>query len=836
MFPEDLKPLQNEYHKLRVALVDGANKYFQERGGENLHDVPTVGYITPPSPNTPKVPTNGWQATDELLNNIGWRMSCLLDLMRGVDCNRAPIKDHGGDAPWEAEPTFVYYPNASRSSRGSDLSRKIAWQTYVNEQHREVDLLCKELIDNGTVDSLGAPISAGLDLPGKAEFLNLRGLLSSFTAAPDTTIILKAAPVVDSAWALVDATSHPLDSGNASTFVSKLSDAILDYTLPMDVTVSGTTTTINLRSPNYIRVAKVDEAVNSLIDHANWMLAASAAGVTKTFSRYLQWQQVHTLIGQNLLEVHDLVTNVTNSRVPISPPEVAAAYRIFKNDIGDPSSTTTDLFGIYNSWGTDLEPFPPISLLININVGDMEAGHRANVHGRVVALSRACLRTFNAYIICRDQILLDSDHCDGLFKNILAAVIALRADYVVPRSWAVRVQGFQHKWDLQQAVQIFSKAIVTDSRIIASTIDSDSDPDYWDPRAKELIESIERLGGGKPSLPLTLKEAIYYLYEPSCDIPSSVGGIGVPKESAVVNNLINHSLYPTTTVNLGRQVAVLLRAIFRSNTGVWDGIRTLYVTLRNNKIKTGGHIVGLPLVDPNSDVYVNVSDAAVNFAQVCFDFAAKPDEALIVAGAAAKSQLVTNLRLLEQHVLLSLPLSDRYDPTNNPHKKGLFSDAIQRATKALMVVPILEFPDQGASASLQVARPLTESQRLIHYKSAPTESVTFASDPDIVVSAAGQKVVLEAKTPEDLEGMVARLPKHGPSLVFGLVVDRPGDMTALYKAAAIRLELRLPPEIERKVADRKNAATGWLYDIVQFESGAYYTRQHDYIKPELYAV
>ena len=83
---------------------------------------------------------------------------------------------------------------------------------------------------------------------------------------------------------------------------------------------------------------------------------------------------------------------------------------------------------------------------------------------------------------------------------------------------------------------------------------------------------------------------------------------------------------------------------------------------------------------------------------------------------------------------------------------------------------------------------------------------------------------------------MARLPKHGPSLAYGLVVDRPGDMTALYKAVAIRLDLRLPPEIERKVADRKNAATGWLYDIVQFESGAYYTRQHDYIKPELYAV
>ena len=818
--------------------MDGLNKYFQGRGGNNLRDATTVGYDSPPPPNTPKVPTNGWQATDELLNNIGWRISCLLDLMRGVDCNRGPIKDHGGDAPWEAEPIFLYQNPSLPSSSAMPLSRKAAWQSYVNDQYYDVNLLCNELIDNGNVGPTGTPISAGLDLPGKAEFLNLKGLLSSFTAAPDTTIILKAAPVVDSAWALVNATSHPLDRGNASTFVSKLSDAIRNYTLPVNVTVSSTTTTINLRSPNYIRVAEADEVVNSLINHANWMLAASAAGVTKTFSRYQQWRQVYVLIGQDLMKVYDLVTNVTRPSVLTSPPEVAVAYRNFENDIiGDPASaTTTNLFGIYNSWSTDLEPFPPINPHIDIDVGDMQSGHRLKVHASVVALSRACRRTVNGYINCRDGLLLNSDHCDGLFKDILAAVIALRTDYVDPRSWAVRVQGFQHKWDLRQAVQIFLDAIVADPDMQANTINTGSDITHWNLDARELIDSIERLGGGAPSTPLTLKEAIDNLYEPSCDIPPSVSGIGAPKEPAVVTNLINPSLYPTTTVDLGRQVAVLLQAIFRNKSGAWDGIRTRYINLRNNSIKTGGSKVGLPLVDPASDVYVNVSDAAVNFAQACFDFAAKPAEALIVAGAAAKSQLVTNLRLLEQHVLMSLPLSNRYDPTNNPGLKTEFSDAIRRATKALMVVPILEFPDQGASASLQVARPLTESQRLIHYKSAPTESVTFASDPDTVISSAGQKVVLKAKTPEDLEGMVARLPKHGPSLVFGLVVDRPGDMTALYKAVAIRLDLRLPPEIERKVADRKNAATGWLYNIVQFESGAYYTSQHDYIKPELYAV
>ncbi|NBR87983.1 MAG: hypothetical protein EBT61_21210 [Verrucomicrobia bacterium] len=157
---------------------------------------------------------------------------------------------------------------------------------------------------------------------------------------------------------------------------------------------------------------------------------------------------------------------------------------------------------------------------------------------------------------------------------------------------------------------------------------------------------------------------------------------------------------------------------------------------------------------------------------------------------------------------------------------------IAALTAVPALTPFVPSPSVGLRGE---ARPLTESQKLIHYESAPTESVSFASDSDFVVSA-GQKVVLEAKTPEALERMVARLPKHGPSLVFGLVVDRPGDMTALYKAVAIRLNLHLPPEIEGKVADRKNAATGWLYDIVQFESGAYYTRQHDYIKPELYAV
>jgi hypothetical protein len=257
-----------------------------------------------------------------------------------------------------------------------------------------------------------------------------------------------------------------------------------------------------------------------------------------------------------------------------------------------------------------------------------------------------------------------------------------------------------------------------------------------------------------------------------------------------------------------------------------------------------------PFLNPESSIYVRIAIAAQRFGQACYDFMDVGDFAKILEANNAEKDCIAALNELSQEVTDCELLHDMVHDENSKYKSefrmriantinylhGANNELVALATPPPPPPPppLKGAPPPPASMPV-VARPLTESQRLIHYKSAPTESVIFASDSDFTVSA-GQKVVLEAKSPEDLKRMVARLPKHGPSLAYGLVVDRPGDMTALYKAVAIRLELRLPPEIERKVADRKNAATGWLYNIVQFESGAYYTSQHDYIKPEFYAV
>jgi hypothetical protein len=833
MFPEDLKPLQDEYHKLRVALTTVRDQYLAARGTD-FGVTPAIGYDTTPSPNIPGVPKNGWRTTDELLSIIGWRTSCLLDVMRGVDGGEGGTSpsNHGGDSPWLTDPSFTAR-NTYSDPTTSNASRMAVWHYY--KDYSIVDSLLDELVDNvPVVDASGGTTAPGSDLPGKAELATFKGLLAALSSpiiAPTSP-----APVADPSWATVDPTHLPKEAQEAVYFIKLLDPVIRKYSIGV---VDGGGKVITIRSPEYIRVAQVDATVNALIEDTNQILKLSASGGKNTFSKVMELYSVRSSIMKHLDLWNGHVYNVVRSTIAPPDPGVIPAFRSLAGAIGTSraASSKTALYTFTVNWRFDAEPFPAIDVRAVFDATALEKAHSPPVLNSVVDLSKAVNRAHKAYNTCRSSIMLDFDHCDDLFNNIVAAVIALRTDYEpkTPRSWNTRIQGFQHITALEQAINALIKALKDDHEFSRWT--ADANPALWKPDARALFNSLIWLENPKAMHSLSLVEAAQMLIKPTCPIPKSTVTMGVPLEPPIVTTLIDPNNYKRTTVVLGKQVADLLWHIFRDGSGgAWRGIRTQYKSLRNLYIKgSGGVPPGTPLVDPISGVYVNVADDAVDFAQACFDFADKPTEALIVAGAAAKSQLYANLRLLEQDVLTSVPLDDIYDPTNNPGRKTAFSAAIQRAVVSLNAVPTLSLPDQGASASLLVARPLTESQRLIHYKSAPTESVTFASDSDFAVSA-GQKVVLEAKTPEDLEGMVARLPKHGPSLVFGLVVDRPGDMTALYKAVAIRLDLRLPPEIERKVADRKNAATGWLYNIVQFESGAYYTSQHDYIKPELYAV
>jgi len=69
------------------------------------------------------------------------------------------------------------------------------------------------------------------------------------------------------------------------------------------------------------------------------------------------------------------------------------------------------------------------------------------------------------------------------------------------------------------------------------------------------------------------------------------------------------------------------------------------------------------------------------------------------------------------------------------------------------------------------------------------------------------------------------------------VVDKPGDMVALYKAIAINVGLSPPPDIKSKSADRTRGASGWLYEIVRTaDSDIHALRLRTYIKSSEYAV
>ena len=144
--------------------------------------------------------------------------------------------------------------------------------------------------------------------------------------------------------------------------------------------------------------------------------------------------------------------------------------------------------------------------------------------------------------------------------------------------------------------------------------------------------------------------------------------------------------------------------------------------------------------------------------------------------------------------------------------------------------------------SARVARPppqkeLTERQQLIGYGATPSDVVEFATSLGAVPEASRADVVVEFPSLAALEEQASGVsPTSRARHIYALVVDRPGDMTALYKAVAISLGMRPPPGVEGRVADRRRGATGWLYDIVRLESGASYTRLHSYIQPELYDV
>ena len=164
---------------------------------------------------------------------------------------------------------------------------------------------------------------------------------------------------------------------------------------------------------------------------------------------------------------------------------------------------------------------------------------------------------------------------------------------------------------------------------------------------------------------------------------------------------------------------------------------------------------------------------------------------------------------------------------------------------AFVASPAIGSPPAKAVA---VAKPLTESQKLIHYATPPTESVAVveagsAGLAELAAAPAGGVAIIEAADDKSktsaakVDEIAAALPRAGgPRDVYVLVVDKPGDMAALRKAAAMCLKLKAPGQVQAAPSDRKKGATGWLYRVVRQESGEYYNVLVTYVNSALYDV
>ncbi len=129
---------------------------------------------------------------------------------------------------------------------------------------------------------------------------------------------------------------------------------------------------------------------------------------------------------------------------------------------------------------------------------------------------------------------------------------------------------------------------------------------------------------------------------------------------------------------------------------------------------------------------------------------------------------------------------------------------------------------------------LNDEQKLINYAVPPVAAYSLIQTAEAVPVGSHTDFVIEAGTREMLERM--KFPGGGRQL-YGLVIDKPGDMVALYKAVAINIGLNPPPEIKSKSADRTRGASGWLYDIVRAaDSNIHALRLRTYIKSSEYAV
>jgi hypothetical protein len=794
-FPADQKAPaavnQDQHQGLRRAVRDAITQYEADRGA------PFPGAATTAGPDG--VPGVGWGVTDADVVKTADRLGRMCDIMRG-DFSGPPWN-------WQLWPFGPWLnprmPTAGPGVGGADLNRRDAWANTVAKLNTSVGRLDVSLVDHR------GPLVG--DLPSKPMFnalvRQIAGLNAPNIPAP------APAPGASPAWALMLAGGYTLD-GHAGADVIAVRDALVPAFNAYGANLGGGGP---LRAGSLFDLAWADQSARAAIAAFDALAPTYATGAGRTLALLKENRRARVALAQALLSWAGAL------QWAAAIPGADAAYAALVNRLGGVVDAAPIVGSARHAVVTTLRPLgapgqpvrTPGSEVANRRALDAAYNNATGTAIVDVSVRLGGLRT--ACRNCRLALELDWGTIDPLVTAAEVRFAILAALYRAAPSWARRLQSQVEKAALVQAAVDLDTAIQADPDFRAALVANVGGPTVT---AQALLNLTH------PPL-RALPAAIDAVVLAAVAVPPSVrnvGGLpisGVPPASPNIAILLDPANWNKGIIAMDFSVRALLSAVYRRPGGLprIHGIRRMMELYRN-----GG------LIDPATLTYVAVDLQTETMAVACQAYANLGDRARIADIERARGALGAALTAIGVFVAGAPSLL-------TGAQKAEFADALNRARLVFAAIPYIGDPSLAGAPRGTAApeRPLLESQRLIHLDVPPTETVSFAHDAAEVAPAYRGDVVLEAKSTGDLEAMVGRLPA-GPRLVYGLVVDQPGDMVALYKAVAIALKMRPPPEIERQVADRKRGATGWLYDIVRFESGSYYTRLREYVKPERYAV
>jgi hypothetical protein len=275
---------------------------------------------------------------------------------------------------------------------------------------------------------------------------------------------------------------------------------------------------------------------------------------------------------------------------------------------------------------------------------------------------------------------------------------------------------------------------------------------------------------------------------------------------------------------LGPPVAGFADAVFGTD-GIGEILIALYSKQRLEITKTY-HII------------IDILRSAAEIAETCYNFTKNPSggsQAIVERAKVLFSQGLANISTIVTEPANALLMIIVDPPGTAPKNMAtLFPAKVIAADPIHIPRLVLGQGPQIKETPIEAPTMLNDEQKLINYAVPPVAVYSLVQTADAVPVGSHTDFVIESGTRETLERM--KFPSGGRQL-YGLVIDKPGDMVALYKAVAINIGLNPPPDIKSKSADRTKGASGWLYDIVRAaDSDIHALRLRTYIKSSEYAV